>query len=197
MFSSAAATRSLSPSCLFTCSAVLCVPSFIRTSTRNLGGSACSSRTLTPRPITVASEQCVMVGVTSTSTVCRSRPRGLMWISGRFTTAREPRERGCSGSEMVEMRSVGAYQSDDLTAVSESRLQTVKWAYRRSLARLSAQLYLHRHFPSLRKQVRAQMDRSSTSTTVLSWRRVRVCSACRLGMTFAASALGGLKRCGW
>lgn len=27
-------------------------------------------------------------------------------MSGRFTTAREPRESGCSGSEMVEMRSV-------------------------------------------------------------------------------------------
>ena len=28
-----------------------------------------------------------------------------MCMSGRLTTAREPRERGCSGSEMVEMRS--------------------------------------------------------------------------------------------
>lgn len=28
-------------------------------------------------------------------------------MSARLTTAREPRERGCSGSEMVEMRSGG------------------------------------------------------------------------------------------
>jgi len=48
-----------------------------------------------------------------------------MWISGRLTTAREPRERGCSGSEMVEMRSVGANQSEDLTQVSKSSLQIV------------------------------------------------------------------------
>ncbi len=31
---------------------------------------------------------------------------GRMWMSGRLTTAREPRERGCSGSEIVEIRSV-------------------------------------------------------------------------------------------
>lgn len=56
-FSRAAATLSLSPSCLLTCSAVLCVPSLILTSTLNLGGKACSRRTRTPRPMTVASEQ--------------------------------------------------------------------------------------------------------------------------------------------
>lgn len=68
-FSSAAATRSLSPSCLFTASSVLWVPFLIRTSTRNRGGKACSRRTRTPRPMTVASEQCVIVGVISTRTV--------------------------------------------------------------------------------------------------------------------------------
>ena len=68
-FSNAAATRSLSPNWRLTCSAVLCVPSFILTSTRNLGGSACSSRTRTPSPMTVASEQWVMVGVTRTVSV--------------------------------------------------------------------------------------------------------------------------------
>ena len=30
-----------------------------------------------------------------------------MWMSGRETTASEPRDRGCSGSEMVEIRSIG------------------------------------------------------------------------------------------
>lgn len=118
-FSNAAATLSLSPNCRFTCSAVLCVPSLILTSTRNLGGNACSSLTRTPRPITVASEQCVIVGVTSTVTVvicgCPLLPLGDREVggrvgeremSGRLTTEREPRVRGCSGSWMGAMRSV-------------------------------------------------------------------------------------------
>ena len=57
-FHSAAATLSLSASCLLTSSAVECVPSLILTSTRNLGGSDSSSRTRTPKPITVAKLQC-------------------------------------------------------------------------------------------------------------------------------------------
>lgn len=107
-FSRAAATLSLSPSCLLTASSVLCVPFLIRTSTRKRGGRACSSRTRTPKPITVASEQWVMVGVISTTTVLMEENGdigGWIWISGRFTTAREPRESGCSGSEIDEMRS--------------------------------------------------------------------------------------------
>jgi hypothetical protein len=32
--------------------------------------------------------------------------RGDILMSGRLMTAREPRERGCSGSEMVAMRSI-------------------------------------------------------------------------------------------
>jgi len=61
--------------------------------------------------MTVASEQCVMVGVMRTVTVRsgEGRPvcadRGAMWMSGSETTASEPRDSGCSGSEMVEMRS--------------------------------------------------------------------------------------------
>lgn len=107
-FSSAAATLSLSPSCLFTASSVLCVPFLMRTSMRNLGGRACSRRTRTPRPMTVANEQCVIVGVISTTTVLieeRGDEGGRIRMSGRFTTAREPSESGCSGSEMDEMRS--------------------------------------------------------------------------------------------
>ncbi len=110
-FSSAAATLSLSPSCRLTCSAVLCVPSLIRTSTRNLGGRACSSRTRTPSPITVAREQWVMVGVMSTVSVVRgdaapfSENVGVRWMSGRLTTESEPRDKGCSGSEICEIRS--------------------------------------------------------------------------------------------
>ena len=79
-FSSAAATLSLSASCLLTSSAWLCVPFLIVTSTRKLGGKACSKRTLTPRPITVASEQCVTVGVSSTRTW--DRAAGLVGSGG-------------------------------------------------------------------------------------------------------------------
>lgn len=113
-FSNAAATLSLSPSCRLTCSAVLCVPSLILTSTRNLGGRACSSLTRTPKPITVAREQCVIVGVMRTVSVVSgddgplSGNVGLRKMSGRLTTESEPRVNGCSGSEMLEMRSVQA-----------------------------------------------------------------------------------------
>jgi hypothetical protein len=108
-FSSAAATLSLSPNCLLTCSSVLWVPFLIRTSTRKRGGRACSSRTRTPRPMTVAREQWVIVGVISTTTVLMDESGedgGRMCMSGKLTTASEPSESGCSGSEMVEMRSV-------------------------------------------------------------------------------------------
>lgn len=109
-FSKAAATLSLSASCLLTSSAVLCVPSLIRTSIRNRGGRDCSRRTRTPRPMTVAKLQCVIVGVISTVTVRRGESGtlvrvGLIEMSGRDTTANAPNEIGCSGSEMVEMRS--------------------------------------------------------------------------------------------
>lgn len=58
--------------------------------------------------MTVASEQCVMVGVISTTTVLMFEwgdEGGRMWMSGRLTTAREPSDSGCSGSEMDDMRS--------------------------------------------------------------------------------------------
>lgn len=82
----------------------------MRTSTRNRGGSDCSSRTRTPKPMTVAKLQWVMVGVIKTETVLRGESgtvarAGLMEISGRETTAREPREIGCSGSDIVDIKS--------------------------------------------------------------------------------------------
>lgn len=82
----------------------------MRTSTRNRGGSDCSKRTLTPRPITVAKLQWVMVGVIRMVTVLSGEcglpgKEGLIEISGSETTASDPKEIGCSGSEMVEMRS--------------------------------------------------------------------------------------------
>jgi hypothetical protein len=93
---------------LLTASSVLWVPFLMRTSTRKRGGKACSSRTRTPSPMTVAREQCVIVGVTSTTTVLIDEwgeVGGCIWMSGRLTTASEPSERGCSGSEIDEMRS--------------------------------------------------------------------------------------------
>ena len=58
--------------------------------------------------MTVASEQCVIVGVMSTVTtdICdEGEVGGEMDISGKETTASEPRDRGCSGSEIVLIRS--------------------------------------------------------------------------------------------
>jgi hypothetical protein len=110
-FSSAAATLSLSASCLLTSSAWLCVPFLIFTSTLKLGGKACSNRTLTPRPMTVAREQCVTVGVSSTRT--RDSEAGFVgfggevrWTSWSLTTPRDSSDRGCSGSEMGAIKSV-------------------------------------------------------------------------------------------
>jgi hypothetical protein len=61
----------------------------------------------------VASEQWVMVGVISTRTrvkvfVFGKHGEGVIWMSGRLTTASEPRESGCSGSEIVEIRSISS-----------------------------------------------------------------------------------------
>ncbi len=66
--------------------------------------------------MTVAREQCVIVGVTRTVTVVMAGREGLesevggrveeRVMSGRLTTEREPRVRGCSGSWIGAMRSV-------------------------------------------------------------------------------------------
>ncbi len=60
--------------------------------------------------MTVARLQCVMVGVMRTVTVRRGEPgtsgrEGLIRISGSETTAKAPKEMGCSGSDMVDIRS--------------------------------------------------------------------------------------------
>lgn len=108
LFSIAAATRSLSPSCLLTSSAVLDVPSLMRTSTLKRGGSAWTNRTLTPNPMTVVKEQADVVGVINTLTVLmrdRGEDGGMILMSSIVTTPSEPSDSGCSGSEIVEMRS--------------------------------------------------------------------------------------------
>lgn len=57
-------------------------------------------------------EQCVIVGVMRTVSVVRGDDEplsgnvGVRKMSGRLTTEREPRVRGCSGSEILEIRSV-------------------------------------------------------------------------------------------
>lgn len=63
LFSSAAATRSLSASCLLTASSEACVPGVISTVTLKRGGSDRSSFTRMESPINVAIEQCGIVGV--------------------------------------------------------------------------------------------------------------------------------------
>lgn len=57
--------------------------------------------------MTVASEQCVIVGVIRTVRTVKGevRERGFMEMSGRLTTDREPKVNGCSGSEIGEIRS--------------------------------------------------------------------------------------------
>ena len=72
-----------------------------------------------------------MVGVISTVTVCRLDAGldlivGRMEISGSDTTAREPSERGCSGSEIVDIKSniscssMGSAASEESDSLSES-----------------------------------------------------------------------------
>lgn len=56
-FSSAAATRSLSASCLLTAASEACVPGVISTVTLNRGGRDLSNLTLIDSPIRVAIEQ--------------------------------------------------------------------------------------------------------------------------------------------
>lgn len=59
-----------------------------------------------------------MVGVILTSTCVKvlgsaaTEGEGVMWMSGRFTTASWPSDSGCSGSEIVEMRSAKRQSSD-------------------------------------------------------------------------------------
>ena len=112
----------------------------------------------------MASEQCVIVGVISTKTVCRSRVRGLIWMSGRFTTAREPRERGCSGSEMVDMRSIYTtwfsrkLSCKDMYGLKDRRNTSAVSTNRKFLARLSARLH-YRHRYLIPRMQALQMDR--------------------------------------
>lgn len=82
--------------------------------------------------MTVAKEQWVIVGVIKTVRTVKGElgASGLISMSGRLTTEREPRVKGCSGSEMGAIRSgCGACQLSP-TASDIDR------AYHRSLAHL-------------------------------------------------------------
>lgn len=74
----------------------------------NLGGSDLSKRTRIPRPINVAKEQCVMVGVilikTSEVSVFLFWPCVTV-MSLKLTTASCAKVRGCSGSDMEDTKS--------------------------------------------------------------------------------------------
>ena len=110
----------------------------------------------------MASEQCVIVGVISTSTVERSRVRGAIWMSGRLTTAREPRERGCSGSEIVEMRSEWMYELESYFN------KGIRFGYRKFPARLLARSCHCRCLNRMRKWW-IRMDRSDMWMMVQYW----------------------------
>lgn len=97
-FSSAAATRSLSASCLLTSSSCECFPSAIVTSTLNLFGKACASLTRRHRPISVAIEQCETVGVKAKATAPAASSTAT---AASETTPSCSKVYGCSGSAMA------------------------------------------------------------------------------------------------
>lgn len=123
----------------------------MRTSIRKRGGSDCSRRTRTPRPITVARLQWVIVGVMRTVTVWRGESGtfgsdGRIEISGSETTANSPSEIGCSGSWIVDIKSESAPPSERLKRRASGR--NVRATYRKLLARRSAPPSTHRRFPT-------------------------------------------------
>mmetsp|Transcript_13995 Transcript_13995/g.45328 ORF Transcript_13995/g.45328 Transcript_13995/m.45328 type:complete len:216 (-) Transcript_13995:98-745(-) len=94
-FSSAAATLSLSLSCLLIASSEACAPGEMRMSTLRRGGSERSSLTRKQRPMSVAMEQCGIVGVKRTTT---RPPSSSTSMSRRCATLSCSSVCGCSGS---------------------------------------------------------------------------------------------------
>jgi len=94
-FSSAAATRSLSLSCLLMASSEACLPGVIIMSTFRRGGRERSSLTRKHRPMSVAIEQCGMVGVKRTTTRPAASSTSISW---RCATLSCSSVCGCSGS---------------------------------------------------------------------------------------------------
>mmetsp|Transcript_22937 Transcript_22937/g.58385 ORF Transcript_22937/g.58385 Transcript_22937/m.58385 type:complete len:209 (-) Transcript_22937:80-706(-) len=124
-FSKAAATRSLSLSCLLTACSEACVPGVMATSTLKRGGRERSSLTRMLSPISVAMLQCGIVGVKVKLTSPRSSSTVISW---RCATLSCSSVFGCSGSLMSRMRS------------KISRLSTwSRWSGSASMARSSAE----------------------------------------------------------
>jgi hypothetical protein len=94
-FSKAAATLSLSFSCLLTAASEACDPGASDMPTLNRRGSALRSLTRMQSPINVAIEQCSTVGVNCTATVPAS---SLTSMASSDTTLSCSSEYGCSGS---------------------------------------------------------------------------------------------------
>lgn len=102
LFSSAAATRSLSANCLFTAISDECVPGVISTVTLNRGGSDRSNFTRIDKPINVAMLQCGIVGVKLTKTSLCSLSTFIKFC---WTTCNSSNVSGCSGSFMNRIKS--------------------------------------------------------------------------------------------
>lgn len=103
-FSRAAATLSLSASCLLTAASDACVPGVISTVTLNRGGKDRMSLTRIESPIKVAIEQCGIVGVKFMKILFSS---SSTFIKFSWTTRSSSNVKGCSGSLMFLMRSAG------------------------------------------------------------------------------------------
>mmetsp|Transcript_9211 Transcript_9211/g.27667 ORF Transcript_9211/g.27667 Transcript_9211/m.27667 type:complete len:215 (+) Transcript_9211:392-1036(+) len=99
-FSRAAATRSLSFSCLFTAASLACPPGLTAMSTLKRGGRARSSFTRMHSPIRVAMLQCCTVGVNWT---CTAPASSCTDMSDSETTLSCSRLYGCSGSWISRM----------------------------------------------------------------------------------------------
>lgn len=102
-FSKAAATRSLSFSCLFTDCSDWWVPGWINTSTLYLRGRHRNNLTRMQRPINVAMEQCGMVGVKRIQRRDLASSSSICWS---WTTCNSSKVMGCSGSLMQRIRSI-------------------------------------------------------------------------------------------
>ncbi|KAG5463649.1 MAG: hypothetical protein BJ554DRAFT_5713 [Olpidium bornovanus] len=111
------ANSSFSPAC-----SLWCVPGRTAMSTLNLSGKLRSSRTRTHRPISVAMEQCGIVGVNSTRTRLRSSST-VMWSA--WATFSCSSVSGCSGSLIDRMSSFGGVPPGEETGGRGSRMRTV------------------------------------------------------------------------
>lgn len=129
LFSNAAATLSLSASCLLIESAETWVPGVTSTVTLNRGGSVRSSLTLIESPISVAMLQWGMVGVKKMWILLPSLSTSTLLSS---TTCSSSSVRGCSGSRTLRIRSEksGLFEvpdDKDLQGAPTKDLSLINW----------------------------------------------------------------------